>query len=613
MCGIFGIYSHNAAILESHRNTASVDLLTHRGPDDSGSYQDKQVFLGHKRLSIVDVGLGKQPMIDSQGRYVIVYNGEIYNYLELRDELVSMDIDFVTRSDTEVVLNLYKHFGPEHTLEKIEGMFSFGIWDKIDKVMFLARDRIGEKPLYLASTQHAVLFASEIKSILRTGVIDGQMNVNGLYEYFCRSKIAGTRTMFEHVYELNPGHYLLINNPSDPLNQRCYWDLTTEYRLASDSYIADELEAHTLVEGSIVDSVNSRMISDVPVGLLTSGGIDSSVIAGILAQNGYRGLRCFCAGNNNTAIDESPYAKRLVEYLNRESGAAFDLSVITKDVASVVDSINNLTYIYDEPLQFNNSILVYYLCKAARDHGIKVLISGEGSDEIFCGYDRYARTYSNASKLLKKNYSLEQILYYGGGIDNVDIVAQICGVNTSRSESDLLGESYEWLQMNRDISMMELIMQYDQRFRMQLLNQRQDRMGMAASVELRQPLLNYDLVNLANRLHLDLRFNARTNESKYILRRIAEKYIPKEIAARPKTGFPSDLGLWLRGDESYGIIRDLVNDSNSISQNYLDFDNVSSIIESHFFTDRHFDFLVTCLFHLEIWNNTVHKQNSLDR
>ncbi len=607
MCGIFGIYSHNPTILESHSNSASVDLLTHRGPDDSGIYNDKQVFLGHKRLSIVDIDLGKQPMIDSQGSYVIVYNGEIYNYRELRDELGSMDIEFNTTSDTEVVLNLYKYFGPERTLEKIEGMFSFGIWDKIEKVMFLARDRIGEKPLYLASTQHTVLFASEIKSILRTGLIDSKLNVNGLYEYFCRSKIAGTRTMFEHVYELNPGHYLLIEDPSEPLQQRCYWDLTTEYRLASQSYVTDELEAHALVEDSIVNSVNSRMISDVPVGLLTSGGIDSSIVAGILAKNGYQGLKCFCAGNNNAAIDESPYAKRLVEYLNRESGAAFDLSIITKDVASVVDSINDLTYIYDEPLQFNNSILVYYLCRAARDCGVKVLISGEGADEIFCGYDRYARTYRNASKLLQQNYSIEQILYYGGGIDNVDIVAQICGLNTSMSESELLGESYEWLQMNGDISMMELIMLYDQRYRMQLLNQRQDRMGMAASVELRQPLLNYDLVNLANRLHLDLRFNASTNESKYILRRVAEKYIPKEIAARPKTGFPSDLGLWLRGDESYGIIRDLVHDSNSISQNYLDLDKVSAIIESHFCTDRHYDFLVTCLFHLEVWNNTVYK------
>ena len=336
-------------------------------------------------------------------------------------------------------------------------------------------------------------------------------------------------------------------------------------------------------------------------------------MAGILAKNGYQDLKCFCAGNNNAAIDESPYAKSLIEYLNRESGAGFDLSIITKDIASLVDSINNLTYIYDEPLQFNNSSLVYYLCKAARDDGVKVLISGEGSDEIFCGYDRYARTYRNASKFLQKNYSLEQILYYGGGIDNLDVVAQICGVNASASEPDLLGESYKWLQMNGDISMMELIMLYDQRYRMQLLIQRQDRMGMAASVEIRQPFLNYNLVNLANRLHLDLRFRSRTNESKYILRRIAEKYTPKEISARPKTGFPSDLGLWLRGDESYGIIRDLVNDSNSISQNYLDFSKVSAIIESHFCTDRHFEFLVTCLFNLEVWNNTVHKHNTLDR
>ena len=398
MCGIFGIYSNRQNLLEVQHNTANLQLLSHRGPDDSGSYRDDRVYLGHVRLSILDVISGKQPMISDDGRFVIVYNGEIYNYLELRDELLSKNHYFKTTSDTEVILKLYQNFGPDHTLSKLEGMFAFSIWDQLEHTLFIARDRIGEKPLYYAYADHAFLFASEIKAITNTGLVSDELHVNGLYEYFCRSKISGLRTFYQNIFELNPGHYLLLSDINDRSPQYCYWDLVHEYRIGQNRKIVEESEAHAIVEKCVHNSVQNRMISDVPVGLLTSGGIDSSIVAAMLATSGYKGLQCFCAGNRSSKLDESPFAKLLVSYLNQHNRADFNLNVVMHDVKSLVDEIPFLSKIYDEPLQHLSSVQMYKLCSAARDHDIKVLISGEGSDEIFCGY--YSTYHQNLNNLL---------------------------------------------------------------------------------------------------------------------------------------------------------------------------------------------------------------------
>ena len=605
MCGVFGIYSYNTGLLDAGRNNPALDLLRHRGPDDSGVYQDEYIFIGHTRLSILDIETGQQPMTSDDGRYTIAYNGEIYNYLELRNEISKLDVSFATRSDTEVILKYFQCFGPVETLNRIEGMFAFGIWDRLKSELFLARDRIGEKPMYYAYNANTFVFSSEIKSILSSGIVSDNLNENGLFEYFCRTKIAGSRTFIKDVRELKPGHYMLINDLGVRPCQRKYWDLVTEYMIGRDSKIVNEIEAYQAIETSMLQSFESRMISDVPVGLLTSGGIDSSVVAGVLAGKGYQDLKCFCAGNNNSAIDESPFAQQLVSYINRKTDANFDLVVVKKDLVTLIDIVENLTYIYDEPLQFNNSIAMYYLCVEAKKYGIKVLLSGEGADELFCGYDRYERTFEMADEQIANGNRIEDILYYGGGLDNTKLVADMCGLTHVNADTRLLGESYEWLKANNNIPMMGLILLYDQHYRLQFLNQRQDRMGMAAGIELRQPFLNYQLVNLANSLDINLKFNKNSGQRKYILKRIAEKYIPDDIIARPKRGFPSDLGVWLRSAEGYSTLSDLVEDSNSIARNYLQYNVVQDVLQSHFTNTKSYDFLIMCLFHLEVWNKSI--------
>ena len=605
MCGIFGIFSERQDLLNNSNNSVSVNLMGHRGPDDSGSYSDHHVFLGHTRLSIIDIASGGQPMISEDGRYVIVYNGEIYNYINLRDDLIKSGVDFVTASDTEVILKLYMELGPERALAKIEGMFAFCIWDNVDKVLFLARDRLGEKPLYYAHTSSSFVFASEIKAILNTGIIDDDLNTSGLYEYFCRGKVSGARTLLKNVYELNPGHYMLLDDIITPPHQRVYWDLVYEYRERHDKQIVDEFEAHTLIEECLLMSTNTRMLSDVPVGIFTSGGIDSSILAGMLIRSGHLDMECFSASNRKSDIDESPYAQLLVSYLNQKEGSDLRLSVIEDNINSFLDTIPYLSYIADEPLTFNSSMKSYALCRAAREHDIKVILTGEGADELFFGYDRHERAIRSIGEFKGSENCLEDMIYYGGGLRNAGLVSAICGTETRARDSQLLGESYQWLQENRDIPLRELVLLYDQRHRLQLINNRQDRMGMAASVELRQPFLNYRLVQLANSLHTGLKFDDGSMETKYILKRVSEKYVPREIVSRKKMGTPSDFDSWFGTVESHKTLQSLVHDKDSISRNYLAMEVIEDVLQKHYSASPRYDHLVKTLFFLEIWHRSM--------
>jgi len=276
---------------------------------------------------------------------------------------------------------------------------------------------------------------------------------------------------------------------------------------------------------------------------------------------------------------------------------------VKKDIDLLIDAIPYLTHIYDEPLQFSNSIQMYYLCSVAREHGIKVLISGEGADEIFCGYERYERTLLSIDELISRDYSLETILYYGGGLDNAELVSEVCSIASHDFDHAMLGESYSWLQTNSDIPLMDLMMLYDQYYRLQTINQRQDRMGMAASLELRHPYLNYELVNLANSLHISLKFDALSREGKYTLRRIAGNYnIPSKIITRKKAGFPTDVDTWVRSKESEKRLLGLINHKDSITKNYLDFNVVRLLLDAHYNSAAEkYDVLVQRLFYLEVW------------
>jgi asparagine synthase (glutamine-hydrolysing) len=271
-------------------------------------------------------------------------------------------------------------------------------------------------------------------------------------------------------------------------------------------------------------------------------------------------------------------------------------------VKSLVDEIPFLSKIYDEPLQHLSSVQMYKLCSSARDHDIKVLISGEGSDEIFCGYDRYDRIFTLVDEMTNGDYTLEDILYYGGGLDNAEIVSNICGFEMTTIDDDLRGESYRWLREHKDIPLMDLVMLYDQRHRLQTILQRQDRMGMAASIELRQPFLNYRLINAVNSIDSSFKFEESTRETKYILKRVSEKYIPQDIISRKKVGFSSDLTLWFRSRSSRDQLNDLVCDSSSITRNYLDLKLIESVIEAHYNASKYYDFLVKSLYYLEVWN-----------
>lgn len=600
MCGIFGIFSNNQEIIDDPLNLARTQMLQHRGPDEFGEYRNSRIYLGHNRLSILDVQHGQQPMISVDGNVVIVYNGEIYNYPQLRQHLLAKQIPVQTTCDTEVLILLYQHFGMDALLNQIEGMFAFAIWDKEKQSLLIAKDRIGEKPVYYAQHNETFVFSSEIKTVLATHVVPDDINNGGLYEYFCRSTIAGSRTCFQHVRELTPGNYLSIQNPAEPPQPKVYWDLIDASLHGMNDTDWDFDTAFQQTESVLKQSVLSRMISDVPIGFLISGGLDSSIMTALAMKDSTASYIGLCAGNEDKSIDESGYAKLLVDHLNHTNPESIKLNTIFHGVDNILNDLPYLTYVHDEPLQFPNSIQMYSLCKYAKENGVKVLLSGEGSDEVFLGYARMMRMLEKYEGLATTPDIINE-LYYAGGLGNAGLVAEICGVNNTDAES-ATGESYEWLITHRNLDAASLAIFYDQRYRLQTLIQRQDRMGMAASIELRQPFLHYEFMTFINKLPRQWKYNSQEQQGKYLLKKISESYVPHQIIYRKKAGFPSDLESWINSRDSQEQVLDLMNASDSICSNYLNLSKLTSILADHYSGKQLYSSIVKKIFFLEIWN-----------
>lgn len=596
MCGIVGFLSFDKNTSPFDIETA-VQTLSHRGPDGKGVYKDDWISLGHARLSIIDLKTGDQPIFNETKNLILIVNGEIYNHSELRKDLISKGHVFRSKSDSEVIIHAYEEFGIEKALSLFNGMFAFAIWDKRLKRLILARDRIGIKPLYYSLQKNFIVFGSEIKSLTANGIVDKRLRDGCLFEYFTAHGIFGSKTMFADILELKASHYFVIDN-SGKSKEVQYWNMIS--LLGDSAKLGDESKIINRVDNELKKSVDYRLISDVPIGVLLSGGIDSSLISAYVVNSNQinaKTTKFFNAGNINSDIDESSYAKMQIGFLEEKKGHKIDFKSMVLGNAAFLDSLPYLSYIYDEPMIFQSSGFIYKMCSSARKEGIKVLLVGEGSDELFLGYDRFWRTLNYIESKRYPRYSEEEIIFFGGGLDNVNLVERLTGKSRD-CVKDI--ESFKWLEKYKDIDLKMEMALYFITFRLLSVLMRMDRMGMAAGTEIRVPFLDHHIVQFVNRIESDIKFKAK--KPKYIVRKLSRGRVHNKIIAREKMGSPSDVEHWLNRREAEVAFNQLIDSHDSISKSELDYSVVKEIINSHYHGKKKYATLIWMLFSLEMWN-----------
>jgi asparagine synthase (glutamine-hydrolysing) len=566
MCGIAGIVNFNPrdtvdeTVLKRMR-----DVIRHRGPDGEGLWIDGPVGLGHRRLSIVDVATGQQPMANEDGSCWITYNGEIYNHASLRPGLVARGHQYRTQSDTETILHLYEEEG-ERCVERLQGMFAFALWDRGRNRLLLARDRLGIKPLYFALTDRQLLFASEIKAILAVGRLRPEFNEDVLPEFLASRFVSGPETFFRGVRKLEPGRTLTWS-PGVGLEERRYWQLPLEPdgRAAGLAERAREVGAH------LGSAVRSHLMSDVPLGLFLSGGIDSSALAALMAPMAREPIRTFSVGFSEADANELEYA-RLVA--NAVGAHHRDVIVSPKEF---FEALPRLVWHEDEPIAFPSSVPLYFVSRLAQQH-VKVVLTGEGADELFLGYNRYrvtawnqrlGRVYNALTPAPARRLAAEMVR---GLPKPLRRYAERSFLALPPGPRGLFFENFAvfptWMQ--RDLwadgarfagtdpyaeglrfygegpgGTLDRMGRADMQTYLVELLMKQDQMSMAASVESRVPFLDHEFVEHVSAM--PSRFKVRGWRTKAALREAVRDLVPRAVLTRPKMGFPVPVGRWLRG------------------------------------------------------------------
>ncbi|ELR72770.1 Asparagine synthetase [Fulvivirga imtechensis AK7] len=601
MCGITGVYAFNMVGRVSMINVSNSTMtLAQRGPDFQGSYHDNIVALGHRRLSIIDTSAcGHQPMSDHSERYMIIFNGEIFNYKELREQLVSKGVTFNSETDTEVLLQLYITEG-KSCLEKLNGFFAFAIYDKEEQSLFLARDRMGIKPLYYLEDENRVLFASEMKAILAYG-IDKTLDYEALYTYLQLNYIPAPKTIFRDVKKLLPGHSLYIRNGK--VTTECYYQIPYKKNShTSLSYDDQKKKLAQLLEGS----VQKRLVADVPLGSFLSGGIDSSVIA-TLASRHKPDLHTFSIGySDEKFFDETHYARLVAKKIGTEHTV---FSLTNYDLYRHVHDI--LNYI-DEPFADSSAIAVYILSKETRKHAT-VALSGDGADEVFSGYNKHAAflkmiNAGSAATTVGALTPLWSILPKSRGNALTNKFRQLHrfgkGMKLSAKERYWQWAGYaaenEAIKLFTNDALSALNRQKYQSFKDQLLQYipeggdindilytdvrlvlpddmltKVDRMSMANSLEIRVPFLDHEIVEFAFSLPADSKINSQLR--KRIVQDTFRDLLPTELYNRPKKGFEVPLLKWLRQEMKSTIKDDLLADHFIQQQGIFDVKTVQKL------------------------------------
>lgn len=568
MCGIVGKFNLNGAPVEPGLIKTMTNTLVHRGPDDSGVHVEDHVGLGHRRLSILDLSeLGHQPMASADGHLWVTYNGEIYNYRSVRDDLKAKGYHFKSNCDTEVLLALYQEYG-EGCLEHVRGMFAFAIWDKQKQNLFLARDRIGKKPLFYYYDGSTFIFASEIKAIMQDPTVKKQINYEAVYDYFKYLYIPSPKTIYKNIYKLEPGHALTCSRSG--INSKQYWDISFQEQTArSVGNLSSELLA------LLQESVNLRMISDVPLGAFLSGGIDSSSVVALMANTNGKPVTTCSIGFDSRDYDEVRFARQVAERFHTDH---HEFTV----KQNVVDILRTLARHFDEPFADSSAVPTYYVSKIARQ-AVTVALAGDGGDENFAGYDKYRLdaienklrrsipggirrgllpVLSNmlagaGHRVLQKGTTLVRALSvepdYGFYLTNTEVSDALWQSLINEETARQIGDYDPFSVMQRhyhkadtDDHLCKILYTDLKCYLPDDILVKVDRMSMAHGLEVRAPLLDHNVIEFAAGIPPDLKYN--NGEKKYILKQTFRDVLPHDILYRKKMGFSVPLAEWFRGE-----------------------------------------------------------------
>jgi asparagine synthase (glutamine-hydrolysing) len=548
MCGICGIYS-SSNITANDENVVRemMTLLEHRGPDGDGFWSSKGgAILGHRRLAIIDLLGGYQPQFNETRDIGVIVNGEIYNYRELRRELESFGHAFRTASDTEVAVHGYEQWGDDF-VSRLRGMFAIALWDESRRRMLLIRDRFGVKPLYYATPDNDhLIFASEIKALFAHPGLKRSLNHARLAEYLMFRSVIGKETLFADVYELPPGTLLILENGRR--TERRYWSPQSDSTSRANGTNVIE-QGRELLR----DSINARLVSDVPLGTITSGGLDSSLVSAIAAEFTDHPIDTFCVGFSDHKYDERPFAR----IVSRQIKSEHHEIEVTPD--QIDDEIDRLTWAHDEPLTHPNSVPMHLIFRAAKEEAdVTVLLSGEGADEVFGGYEWY-RVAVQRDKLKRRIPGLSKLAFAAPPVSKLSTLKKVLhpdylttanAFSSSRLVSNLLpgvdalSDERKALWPDKSDLTANGLFAYDQQTYLLPLLQRQDRMSMAAGLEAREPFLDHKLAEWANSLSADAKLVGGVRKA--LLKSLASPWLPSEIINRRKVGFEMPLGDWLR-------------------------------------------------------------------
>jgi asparagine synthase (glutamine-hydrolysing) len=571
MCGITGFVDFNRKTPELTLH-AMTDVLSYRGPDDSGYFTDTSgtasTGLGHRRLSILDLSAhGHQPM--GFQNLTVTYNGEIYNFREIRKELIQSGYEFYSDSDTEVILKAYHRWGTD-MLRRFNGMFAFAIYDKGANKIFLFRDRAGVKPLYWYFKDGLFLFSSELKSFHLHPHFLKELNYDGLALFLQYGYIPEPHTIFNHCYKLRGGHYLILDLQNRQISQTKYWDVMDFYRQPKINIPEEEAIEET--EALLKSAFNYRLVADVPVGVFLSGGYDSSIVTAMLQSNRTDKIKTFTIGFHEEKYNEAPYAKKIAEYLGTEHKEYY----CSKEEASKL--LPRLPEIWDEPFGDPSAIPTILLSQLAR-RDVTVSLSADGGDETFAGYNKYVKNYKRIRALRYATPPGRFLLHRIFKSPLFHSLSQKAGISNSKErftrlsclfaggENEIMAFSescfYQGdLQALLRVPFKKVSTNFDEYLQGRWLDNqlavdyktyqiddiltKVDRATMSVSLEGREPLLDYRVIEYTARLDDSLKINRGTK--KYLLKKIAHKYIPRELLDRPKKGFSVPVFEWFKDD-----------------------------------------------------------------
>ena len=626
MCGIAGIVAQDRLDQDAPARAARKrDIITHRGPAESGLHTDAHAALAHRRLSIVDLSTGQQPLSNEDGSVWVVFNGEIYNHAEIRRELEAHGHRYRTKSDTETIVHAYEQWGDD-CVERFRGMFAFAIWDAPKRRLLLVRDRLGIKPLYWTMAGDTLLFGSEIKALLASGMVEAVANHAVLPEVLSTRYTSGEETLFRGIYKLLPGHRLVFDGGAVAIQQ--YWDLPTR----TDSPESPAASPVERFKELLEESVRLRLMADVPLGMFLSGGIDSSAIAAIMARMIDRPLQTFSVAFKDRAFNELEYAREVA----RSIGAVSHEIVI--DDQDFFGALPKLVWHEDEPIAHPSSVPLYFVSALARQH-VTVVLTGEGSDELLAGYGKYLRAAWNwrAGTVYERMLPAAVRESIARGIvpmlpRKLERYARRSFLTMDRSPEAMFFDNFASIRLadqqrllapahraaasrtgayasslgyfnapNGNSTLLDRLLYADIKTYLVELLMKQDQMSMATSIESRVPFLDHKLVEFAATLPDAWKLSGFT--TKRILRESMKGLLPESILNRPKMGFPVPFAGWTRGAWN-GVARDVLLDRRSRERGLIDPVAVESLVRDHAAGRTEGGDRIWSLMNLELWHRT---------